>query len=149
MRIAIALAFALLAASPALLAQGSERFRRDCAEWIAKKGYSSDYIEERLGAKPAGDTARDWRPNLDAKDAQPNDIVFIAVESSDGRGRRAEVVDEVERAADGSISGFRTSSMNIGKVVDARCAITENFGQVSRRRVAFDRVVGAWRPAPK
>lgn len=134
----------------AVQAQGSgEQFKRDCAAWIAKKGYSSDYIEQRTGARPSGDAARDWVPNIEPADAQPGDVVLLYVESAGGRGRRAEVVDEVLRGADGVVTGWRTSSMNIGRMVEPHCHVTENFGKVSTRRIAADRVVGAWRPPPK
>ncbi len=139
----------LLATAPAVHAQDNARFMRDCAEWVAKKGYSVDYIDQRTGERPAGNLARDWRANLDPKDVQAGDVVFVHVDSVDGKGQRAEVVDEVLRLADGSISGFRTSSMNIGKMVEPQCHVTENFGKVSRRRVGFDRVQGAWRPDKK
>src|SRR5687768_15019816 len=125
------------------------KWRRDCAEWIDKKGYSVDYVEQRTGARPAGTMARDWRPNLEPKDAAPDDVVFLRVDSADGQGQRVEVVDEIVKAADGSIRAFKTSSMNIGKTVEPKCHITENFGKVRKRTVAFDRVIGAWRPERK
>lgn len=139
----------MLAAAPPVHAQDNARFMRDCAEWVAKKGYSVDYIEQRTGQRPAGNMAQNWRANLEPQDVQAGDVVFVHVESADGKGQRAEVVDEVLRLADGSISGFRTSSMNIGKMVLPQCHVTENFGKVSRRRVAFDRVERAWRPDKK
>jgi hypothetical protein len=140
-------ALAACAASSASAAEGA-KWMRDCSEWIEKKGYSVDYVEQRTGVRPSANMARDWTYNLAPKDAGPNDVVFLRVESSDNKAQRVEVVDEVIRAADGSISGFKTSSMNIGKMVEPTCRITENFGKVKRRTVAFDQVIGAWR-APK
>lgn len=135
--------------APAAHAQDNARFMRQCADWVAKKGYSVDYIEQRTGERPSGNMAQNWRSNLDPKDAAPGDVVFVGVDTADGKGQRAEVVEEVTRNADGSIKSFRTSSMNIGKTVEAECHVTENFGKVTTRRVAFDRVVRAWRPDKK
>jgi len=143
----VAAALAACAVGGAAAAEGS-KWMRDCSEWIEKKGYSVDYVEQRTGVRPNGNMARDWVYNLAPKDAGPNDVVFLRVESTDNKAQRVEVVDEVIRAADGSITAFKTSSMNIGKMVEPACRITENFGKVRRRTVAFDQVIGAWR-APK
>jgi hypothetical protein len=145
---AVTSALLALACLPALAAD-TAKWTRDCAEWIDRKGYSVDYIEQRTGQRPAGTMARDWRPNLEPKDAAPDDVVFLRVDSADGQGQRVEVVDEVVKAADGSIRAFKTSSMNIGKLVEPKCHVTENFGKVRKRTVAFDRVLGAWRPERK
>jgi len=144
---AIALCGVVLAAGP--VRADNTKWTRDCAEWIDKKGYSVDYIEQRTGQRPAGTMARDWRPNLEAKDAVPDDVVFLRVDSADGQGQRVEVVDEVVKAPDGTVRAFKTSSMNIGKMVEPKCHVTENFGKVRKRTVAFDRVLGAWRPERK
>lgn len=139
--------FALCGAAGAALAQGgSAKWMGECAQWVAMKGYSVDYVEQRTGQRPSGNMAQNWRTNLDPKDAGPNDVVFLSTNTPDGKGQRVEVVDEVIRAGDGSIKAFRTSSMNIGKMVEPYCHVTENFGKVRRRTVAFDRVLGAWRP---
>jgi hypothetical protein len=144
----VAALFALTVAAVPARADNA-KWARDCAEWIDKKGYSVDYIEQRTGQRPTGTMARDWRPNLEPKDAGPDDVVFLRVESADHQGQRVEVVDEVVKSADGSVRAFRTSSMNIGKLVEPKCHITENFGKVRKRTVAFDRVIGAWRPERK
>ncbi len=143
------LAAAMLVPAPATHAQDNARFMKRCGEWVAKKGYSVDYIEQRTGERPSGNMAQNWRSNLDPKDAAPGDVVFIGVDGGDGKGQRAEVVEEVSRDADGRIKSFRTSSMNIGKSVEAECHVTENFGKVTTRRVAFDRVIRAWHPGTK
>lgn len=144
-----ALTAAMLVPAPATHAQDNARFMKLCAKWVAKKGYSVDYIEQRTGERPAGNMVENWRSNLDPKDAAPGDVVFIGVGSADGKGQRAEVVEEVSRHADGGIKDLRTSSMNLGKLVEAECHVTENFGQVTYRNVAFERVVRAWRPDKK
>jgi hypothetical protein len=132
-----------LGAVPAA-AQDNARWMRHCGAWVAKKGYSVDYIEQRTGQRPTGNMAQNWRSNLAPKDVQPGDVVFMRV--GDGAGQRAEVVDEVLKNDDGTIRAFRTSSMNVGKMVEPVCNITESFGQVVRRTVEFERVIRAWRP---
>jgi hypothetical protein len=134
----------VLAASLASAADGN-KFMRDCGEWVDKKGYSVDYVEQRTGVRPNANMARDWVPNLEPKDVARDDVVFLRVGSADGRAQRVEVVDEVLRNADGTIRAVKTSSMNIGKMVEPKCHVTENFGKVRRRTVDFEQVTGAWR----
>ena len=138
------IAAAVLVVVPVHAADGN-KWMRDCSEWVEKKGYSVDYVEQRTGVRPNANMARDWVPNLDPKDATRDDVVFLRVEAADGRAQRVEVVDEVIRADDGTIRAFKTSSMNIGKMVEPKCHITENFGKVRRRTVNFEQVIGAWR----
>lgn len=125
-------------------AQANSAFVNRCAEWVAKKGYSVDYIEQRTGQRPRGNLAADWRANLEPKDLKPGDVVFVATGSQ--RGQRAEVVDEVMRGADGAIVELRTSSMNTGAMVEPGCQVTENFGKVTQRTIRFEAVLRAWRP---
>jgi hypothetical protein len=124
-------------------AQASSGFVNRCAEWIAKKGYSVDYIEQRTGQRPRGNMAADWRANLEPANLKPGDVVFL---SSGNSGQRAEVVDELLRDAAGAIAELKTSSMNNGKMLEPSCQITENFGKVTQRVVKFAAVVRAWRP---
>lgn len=124
-------------------AQANSGFVNRCAEWIAKKGYSVDYIEQRTGQRPRGNMAADWRANLEPADVKPGDVVFL---SSGNTGQRAEVVDEVLRDATGAIAEVKTSSMNHGKMLEPSCQITENFGKVTQRVVKFTAVMRAWRP---
>lgn len=142
-----ALAVVAVLATPAGAAR-ADWFMRECADWVAKKGYSVDYIEQRTGQRPMGNMAGDWMPNVEPKDAIPGDVLLVRLASSSS-GQRAEVVDEVLRRPDGTIRAFRTSSMNIGKMVEPRCRITENFGKVTERTVKFERVHGVWRPPRK
>lgn len=132
----------------AAFAQDTSSFNRKCASWIEKKGYSVDYIEQRTGIRQTG-MAATWRANLEPKDAQPGDIVFQRVEAADLNSERAQVVEQVLTNPDGSIRAFRVSEMNIGKMVEPSCHITENFGKVTMRNVPFERILRAWRPAPK
>jgi len=142
-------ALVLLGSGAAVQAQNNTRWMSECAGWVAKKGYSVDYIEQRTGERPSGNMAQNWRSNLEPKEARAGDVVFLYVASADGNGQRAEIVEDVLRNEDGSIRGFRTSSMNLGKMVEPHCHITENFGKVSMRRVEFDRVLRAYRPPGK
>lgn len=142
-RPAVCTALIALGIAPTLHAQGDPRFAARCNTWIEKKGYSTDYIEQRVGQRPSGNQVADWVSNLEPKDAKAGDVVFIS--SGTERGQRAEVVEEVLTNADGSIRAFRTSSMNIGKMVEPRCNITENFGKVVERTIPFGHVLRAWR----
>ena len=138
-----AVALLTLAAAAGAPAQDSSRWMRECAKWVEQKGYSVDYIEQRTGERPSGNLAQDWISNLEPKEAQPGDIVFMY--TGESKGQRAEVVDEVLKNADGTIRAFRTSSMNAGRMIEPRCNVTENFGKVMRRNVEFQRVVRARR----
>jgi hypothetical protein len=124
-------------------AQASSGFVNRCAEWIAKKGHSADYIEQRTGQRPRGNVAADWRANLEPANVKPGDVVSL---SSSNSGQRAEVVDEVLRAAAGALAELKTSSMNNGKMLEPSCQITVNFGKVTQRVVTFAAVMHAWRP---
>jgi len=141
----LCIAAAVLGIAPVHAADGN-KWMRDCTEWVEKKGYSVDYVEQRTGVRPNANMARDWVPNLDPKDVQRDDVVFLRIEAADPHAQRVEVVDEVLHADDGTIRAFKTSSMNIGKMVEPKCHVTENFGKVRRRTVTFERVIGAWRP---
>lgn len=146
-RISFITALLLTGCGSALAQSGSSGFVNRCAEWVAKKGYSVDCIEQRTGQRPRGNMAADWRANLEPKDIKPGDVVFIGSGDSQGQGQRAEVVEEVLRGADGAITQVKTSSMNIGKMVEPSCQITENFGKVTTRTVKFEAVLRAWRPS--
>ena len=53
----------------------SDNFIKECRQWIDKKGYSTDYIEEKLGKRQAG-MASSWRGNVAVADVQAGDVVF-------------------------------------------------------------------------
>jgi len=144
---AAAAALGVVALVPAVRAQDNTKFMRECRQWIDKKGYSVDYIEQRTGQRPAGNMANNWISNLEPKEVQAGDVVFVY--TGEGKGQRAEVVDEVLKNDDGSIRALRTSVMNVGRLIDPGCAITENFGKVVHRTLAFERVIRAWRPDKK
>jgi len=138
-------AFAALSILPTAQAQESGRFERDCREWIDRRGYSPDYIEQRTGLRQAG-MGRNWRPNTELKDLAAGDVVLQGIDSTDGRGQRVAIVEAVLRHPDGSIRAVRVSEMNLGKMVEPRCHVTENFGKVTTRTIPVDRLRSAWRP---
>jgi hypothetical protein len=131
-------------------AQDNARWMRECHEWIEKKGYSVDYIEQRTGERPMGNMAQNWIGTLDPKQAQVGDIVFLRIDGPGGNSaQRAEVVEAVLRHEDGSVRAFRTSSMNHGKLIEPHCQITENFGKVTRHVVPVDQVLRARHVEPR
>lgn len=142
----VALAAAAAAPPDAAAQGGAARFMRDCAAWIEKKGYSVDYIEQRTGTRPSGNLAQDWVSNLDPQEAGPGDVVFVYVDSASARAQRAEVVDAVLKDEAGRIRAFLTSSMNVGRLVEPACSVTDRFGVVTQRELPFERIVRAWRP---
>jgi hypothetical protein len=76
-------------------AQASSGFVNRCAEWIAKKGYSVDYIEQRTGQRPRGNMAADWRANLEPANLKPGDVVFLSSGNSGQRRYRPRAYSKV------------------------------------------------------
>ena len=99
--------------------------------------YSEEAVAKKFGAQAEGEPC--------ASIAE----VFQRVEAADLNSERAQVVEQVLTNPDGSIRAFRVSEMNIGKMVEPSCHITENFGKVTMRNDPFERILRAWRPAPK
>lgn len=123
----------------------SPGFMRDCQSWIEKKGYSVDYIEQKLGKRQPG-FATMWRGNVPLKDVQPGDVLLIHF-SAPG-ALHAALVEEVRRLADGTVEGIRVSEWNWGRMVDRRCFVTENFGRPAPPRwVDPEAVEAVWRPS--
>ena len=54
----------------------SASFIRDCQKWIDKKGYSTDYIEQKTGKRQSG-LASSWRGNVRVQGIQPGDVVLV------------------------------------------------------------------------
>jgi hypothetical protein len=122
----------------------SPAFLRDCAAWIAKKGYSTDYIESRVGRAQPG-MAASWRGNVPREAVQPGDVVLIPL-SAPG-AQHAAYVEEVRRAADGSVERMRVSEWNWGRMSEPRCLVTENFGRLAPQRwIDPAAVAHVWRP---
>ena len=135
-----------LAAASASSAQGTGS-QRDCSEWVAKKGYSVDYIQMKTGKRQRG-MADTWRGNVEAKDVQPGDVVMTPI-TEKGRRLHTSYVAEVRRNADGSAAAVVVTDWNrLGKYVDEPCLVTDHFGRESPpRTIGIESVVRVWRPS--
>ncbi len=121
-------------------------FQRDCADWIARKGYSADYIEQKIGKRQPG-VPRYWRGNVDAKDVQPGDVVITFIQRK-GQNQRLAYVEEVRRNADGSAGAVFVSEWNQGKYTDERCFVTDHFGRLAESKpIPVDTIDKVWRPS--
>lgn len=130
--------------SPLVHAQ-SPTFIKACQNWIDKKGYSTDYIEQKTGKRQPG-LASEWRGNVPVEDVQPGDVILIRLSAAGAQ--HAALVDEVRKKADGTVSEIRLSEWNWGPMTDQRCLITENFGKLSPTRwITRDNVAHVWRPS--
>lgn len=136
---------ALFALAATAAAAQEFNFQRDCAQWIEKHGYSTDYIKQKVGKRQPG-TAENWRGNVDVKDIQPGDVVLTLIREK-GRSMRASYVEDVRRNADGSPGAVFVSEWNEGRYIDERCFVTDHFGLLSPSRpITVDRIVRVWRP---
>jgi len=143
-RAAAAAALSLLATSAAT-AQGAGA--KDCSEWVAKKGYSVDYIQLKTGKRQRG-MADTWRGNVEPKDVQPGDVVMTPIRDK-GRRVHTSYVEDVRRNADGSAVAVVVTDWNrLGKYVDEACLVTDHFGRDSPpRTIGIESVVRVWRPS--
>ena len=138
-------ALALLLAGEALAQPtGNQRFQRDCQRWIEQKGYSTDYIEQKLGKRQPG-LAGSWRGNVTLAEVAPGDVALIRF-STPG-ALHAALVERVRRNDAGQPVALQVSEWNWGKIVEPRCLVTENFGRLAPTRwAAVDSVAHVWRP---
>jgi hypothetical protein len=121
----------------------SEAFIKDCRHWIDKKGYSTDYIEQKTGKRQPG-LAGSWRGNIPVGDVQSGDVVLLSLRVPGAR--HAALAEEVRKSADGTVSGILISEWNWGQMTDKRCLVTENFGRLSPSRwIGLDAVEMVWR----
>ena len=141
---AAVVAAALLAASAAS-AQGAGA--KDCSQWLAKKGYSVDYIQLKTGKRQRG-MAETWRGNVEPKDVQPGDVVMTPIRDK-GRRLHTSYVEEVRRNADRNAVAVVVTDWNrLGKYVDEACLVTDHFGRDSPpRTIGIESVVRVWRPS--
>ena len=122
----------------------SATFLRDCREWIDKKGYSTDYIEQKTGKRQPG-MASAWRGNVPTGDVQAGDVALIRIRGTDAQ--HAAFVEEVRKSDHGAVS-LRLSEWNWGPATDQRCLVTDNFGKSAPGRwVTLDAVAQVWRPS--
>jgi hypothetical protein len=123
----------------------SQDFIQDCRAYIDRKGYSSDYIEQKVGKRQRGLPSR-WRGNVPVAQVQAGDVVLIALRQPGAQ--HAAYVEEVRKDADGSVQSLRLSEWNWGRMVDQRCFVTENFGRLAPERwIPLSAVAGVWRPS--
>jgi len=123
----------------------SATFIRDCQKWIDQKGYSTDYIEQRIGKRQPG-LASGWRGNISVQDVQPGDVVLVTL--SVPGAKHAAFVEEVRKNAPGAPAAVRVSEWNWGRMTDQRCLITENFGRLAPPRwIDVGGVALVWRPS--
>lgn len=143
-RAATIVAASWLAASVAS-AQGAGA--KDCSEWIAKKGYSVDYIQLRTGKRQRG-MADTWRGNVEPKDVQPGDVVMTPIRDK-GRRLHTSYVEEVRRNDSGAAVAVVVTDWNrLGKYTDEACLVTDHFGRDSGpRTLGIELVVRVWRPS--
>lgn len=122
----------------------SESFKRDCQQWIDKKGYSTDYIEQKIGKRQPG-LAGAWRGNISVEDVQPGDVVLLRLERPGAQ--HAAFVEEVRRGPDGAVRALHLSEWNWGRATDERCLVSETFGRLAPRRwIDLAAVAQVWRP---
>ena len=123
----------------------SANFLKDCQQWIEKKGYSSDYIEQKLGKRQRG-LPGSWRGNVAVRDVQAGDVALIALPAAGAQ--HAAYVEEVRRNAERAVTGIRISEWNWGPTTNTRCLITENFGKPAPERwIESSSVAAVWRPS--
>jgi len=140
---AIAASSCIVASSASAQGAGA----KDCSEWVAKKGYSVDYIQLKTGKRQRG-LAETWRGNVEPKDVQPGDVVLTPIRDK-GRRLHASYVEEVRRGDDGSAVAVVATDWNrLGKYVDEACLVTDHFGRdAPLRTIAIESVVRVWRPS--
>jgi hypothetical protein len=135
-----------LALPAAAQGAGDFNFSRDCSDWLDKKGYSADYIEQKTGKRQQG-FPKDWRGNVEPRDVQPGDVVISYIVRK-GASMRVAYVDEVRRNADGSAGAVFVSEWNWGKYTDERCFVTDHFGRLSNGPPILVEAIGkVWRPS--
>jgi hypothetical protein len=123
----------------------SPKFLADCRAWVERKGYSTDYIEQKTGKRQPG-LAGSWRGNVDLDRAEPGDVVLVRLRAPGAM--HAALVEEVRRGTGGAVSAVRVSEWNWGRMTDERCLVTENFARLAPARwVDADAIALVWRPS--
>jgi hypothetical protein len=127
--------------SQAAAAQDIRKFNARCHEWIAKRGYSVNYVEKRVGKRQPG-FGRSWVGNIERDAVQPGDVaIFVPWEG------HTAVVEEVERGPNGKPARLRISDWNRpGRYLDQACIVTEYFGKLSTWWVDASMATRFWRP---
>ena len=86
---------ALTAMPTPALAQ-NEPFAVRCKQWIEKKGYSLDYIEQRTGKRQPGQPPS-WKGNVKPEAVQVGDVVISSVQGTEYRPPRPKPSPEPPR----------------------------------------------------
>jgi len=121
-------------------------FNRECAKWIAQRGYSRDYIELKTGQIQPG-WPQNWRGNVEKEQVQPGDVVMYFVPKKE-RATRVAYVEVVRAEATAGQSGrVQVSETNWGKYTDEPCMVTDHFGRVTTSNISMESVLRVWRPS--
>jgi hypothetical protein len=124
------------------LAQSDADFGTRCAPWIAKKGYSRDYVEQRTGSRPPSRTS--WKDNIRPDELQVGDVVVITLWPG-----HVALIEEISRNPEGTPERMRVTSFNYGRGqgwIDRSCEVTKKFGIEMSHWILFTDTVGYWRP---
>ncbi len=147
-QLAVCLAFAAATgATPGWAQAQREPFAVRCQQWIEKKGYSLDYIEQRTGKRQPGQPPS-WKGNVQPEAVQVGDVVIAHVQG-EMAGQRVAYVEEVAAGSDGLAHAVFVTEWNQGKqYLDKDCLVTNLFGQTgSKLRVPLNTVLRVWRPS--
>jgi hypothetical protein len=111
------------------------------------KGYCVDYIQSRIGTRPRGNPAQ-WPTRRDMSLVREGSaVVFAGVAAPYGH---VAYIDRVNRDGAGRPMSIDISEMNYGRGLragtPASCAVTSNFGVVTRRRLSVNdgSITGYW-----
>lgn len=137
----------MLSATPGWGQAQREPFAVRCQQWIEKKGYSLDYIEQRTGKRQPGQPPS-WKGNVQPDAVQVGDVVIASVQG-DAAAQRVAYVEEVAAGSDGLAYAVFVTEWNQGKqYLDKDCLVTNLFGQTgSKLRVPLNTVLRVWRPS--
>lgn len=145
----IAAATFVSSASAQRLVLDSPEWRERCKQWIERKGYPVDHIEQKTGKRQPG-MAVSWKGNVPPERVQVGDVVIRTTTLESGRTIQvAGYVEAVEPASAGSETFVTLSAMGVGgkRAVDADCYVTDTFGQLIQMRTPISAVVRVWRPS--
>jgi len=136
-----------LSATPSWAQTAREPFAVRCKQWIDKKGYSLDYIEQRTGKRQEGQPPT-WKGNVKPEAVQVGDVVIAQV-AGDVAAQRVAYVEEVSAGTDGLAYAVFVTEWNQGRqMLDRDCLVTNLFGQTgSKLRVPLNTVLRVWRPS--
>ena len=121
-------------------------FNRDCAKWIAQRGYSRDYIELKTGKIQPG-WPQSWRGNVEKEQVQAGDVVMYFVPKKEKVTRVAYVEEVRAEAADGQAAQLQVSETNWGKYTNEPCLVTDHFGLATTSAISMNEILKVWRPS--